>query len=504
MTTQIEGLWTDFAYKPHQITGIQWMINREAATPAGGLLCDEMGLGKTMEVLGTIVNNPKPFTLLLCPKAVIRQWVEAATRSSLTVYTLTRVKAARRNEPTYMWERGEQFVGRPTVYITNYDKLSERNVPIFQSRTWDRFVMDEAHKAIAPSMNRMVHTIQRSCTWCVTATPIINGLKDVRSLLSHVDYDVKDLYNYKSLQDIVSQTCMLRSMGEMRRELPELPSAPNVRKELLDFDTEEEKDFYQGIQGIAVRMWHAAEQDTNMCRFALLTRLRQISVHPQVYISAQKRNFPGLYNRADWTEPSTKFNAIRSKIESAAQPAKWIVFCQFHDEMSMLRDYLSTSLGVRNVFQYHGKMIQEEKEAVLQGTKEPLTDGRSDVLLVQLQSGGVGLNLQHFTRIIFMSPWWTNAMMEQAIGRAVRIGQREQVQVTILSLRGEDCLNIDEKMLKRGFEKRGIMERLFNIPIRGGLMPIVALDYEKELERLGDDEPGPVVATQDPTNVVDE
>ena len=75
-------LWPSFEYKPHQLTGIRWMLEREDADKSGGLLCDEMGLGKTMEVLGLMKNSKKHITLLVCPKAVITQWVDAAVKAT--------------------------------------------------------------------------------------------------------------------------------------------------------------------------------------------------------------------------------------------------------------------------------------------------------------------------------------------------------------------------------------------------------------------------------------
>ncbi len=498
-TPELIPLWPDFAFKSHQVTGVSWMLQRESATPSGGLLCDEMGLGKTIEVLGCVINNPVRFTLLLCPKAVISQWVEAATKASLNVFTLVKNKKISR------WQLTDEYKEhRPFLYVTNYEKLTAKNAPLFQRRIWNRLVMDEAHKSVSNNNANQIKNVRRNTTWCVTATPIINSLRDIRTLLIHVGFEQTDLYNYPKLRDAVQQASLMRSMGEMRAVLPELPSAPLVCKEVLDFDTEEEGEFYRGIQGMTVRAWRAKEQDNPKCRLALLMRLRQISVHPQVYINSQKKTHPGIYNREDWVEPSTKFNFLKAKIESGAHGAKWIVFCQFHDEMTMIREFLSTSPAIRNIYSYHGKLTHEEKDEVLKATRQPLADdGRSDVLLLQLQSGGVGLNLQHFSRIVFMSPWWTNAMMEQAIGRAVRIGQKDSVDVTILSLSGEDCLNIDEKMLQRGFEKRGIMERLFQVPVKGGLMPVVARDYEAELDMPSADEPSNVVANQDPINLED-
>lgn len=55
----LKTLWPEFTYKPHQITGIHWMLAQEQDEDflQGGFLCDEMGLGKTYEILGTIKNS---------------------------------------------------------------------------------------------------------------------------------------------------------------------------------------------------------------------------------------------------------------------------------------------------------------------------------------------------------------------------------------------------------------------------------------------------------------
>jgi SNF2 family DNA or RNA helicase len=57
-----------------------------------------------------------------------------------------------------------------------------------------------------------------------------------------------------------------------------------------------------------------------------------------------------------------------------------------------------------------------------------------------------------------MGPWWTAALMDQAIGRAVRIGQKEQVIVHHISLKEEqmDSLNIDRFMLEKADKKRNL------------------------------------------------
>jgi SNF2 family DNA or RNA helicase len=126
---------------------------------------------------------------------------------------------------------------------------------------------------------------------------------------------------------------------------------------------------------------------------------------------------------------------------------RWIIFCHFHTEMDMLKELLKPI--VEKVQIYSGALNAAEKEAVLTATHGV----NSEVLLVQLQSGGVGLNLQHFDKILFTGPWWTKALMDQAIGRAVRIGQREVVQVYSIVLKEENSLNIDTYITGKASEK---------------------------------------------------
>jgi hypothetical protein len=158
---------------------------------------------------------------------------------------------------------------------------------------------------------------------------------------------------------------------------------------------------------------------------------------------------------------------LRAKLEDpTVAPARWIVFCQFHDEIDILSAYLEKSKNISMVQNYDGRMSDAQKEETLQMSNSPLTD-KHQVLLLQLQSGGVGLNLQHFTKVVFLSPWWTAALMDQAVGRAVRIGQKEIVQVTMLVLKEEMTMNIDKMMLEKVEEKRGMLEKLFGVAARG-------------------------------------
>jgi SNF2 family DNA or RNA helicase len=459
---ELTPLWPSFEYKPHQVSGIRWMVDREDAEQSGGLLCDEMGLGKTMEVLGLMKNSKKHITLLLCPKAVITQWVDAAVKSNFNVMLFS----------TNGWTRQASLKPKSAwLYITNYEKVTN-NVKMFKKQVWDRIVLDEAHRVrnSGSICYKAINELERKSLWAVTATPVVNNVKDINNLFALIGYSSSKMTNAAYRLKVIEEACLHRSMEEMRAAMPELPAAAIINKEVLDFDTQEEGDFYRSIQGKIAKRWKHLDHDNTKEMFVLLMRLRQLSLHPQVYISAMKRNSVLGYPRADWEEPSTKFTALKKKLEAEPLPSKWIVFCQFHDEMEILEAYLNASPAVHKVSQYHGGMTDAEKEAVIKGTFDPLPKEsmkRHEVLLLQLQSGGVGLNLQHFTKIIFMSPWWTAALMDQAVGRAVRMGQKEIVEVTLLILKEEETMNIDEKMLEKADEKRGILQKVFQHASRG-------------------------------------
>ena len=186
-------------------------------------------------------------------------------------------------------------------------------------------------------------------------------------------------------------------------------------------------------------------------------------MHPQVYINAKRREDP-TYDREDWSEPSTKFERIKEIIvdDDDKRVHKYIIFCQFMEEMELLADELKVI--VPEVLLYNGSMTQKQRTEVLAYSKET---EKTTVMLIQLQAGGVGLNLQEYDRIIFVSPWWTSALMDQAIARAVRMGQKEVVKVYHLKLWEEwdnvQIINIDEKVQEKADEKRKMLEKIFSI-----------------------------------------
>lgn len=481
-------LWSDFEYFDHQIEGIRWMMEKEKVgtqvsgrkesdpwkTVYGGLQCDEMGLGKTIQIVGTMLNHPLPLTVLLAPLAMLDTWSEVCQKAGFSVFYA--------NGGDWIPAKGGSGTRSPEmkVYVTNFEKLYT-TPRLFRGLLADRVVLDEAHKIRNPDGQMAIYARRLSAPirWAVTGTPLVNCWKDVASLLAFIGVPSSPLWRWElRFVEHLPNLVIHRSLEELRHVLVNAPPLPEVEHRILSFATEKEREFYLAIQGMAMAEASRYDLDrlTSQQAFLLLLRLRQISVHPQVYISAKRRENP-KYVRRNWIGESTKLLAIRdimiedreTGVEAGVEAVadhKYIIFCQFHEEMEILRDYIS-SLGFIEpdaILEYHGGMNQTERAQTLKLSKEIVG---SAVLLIQLQAGGVGLNLQEYDRIIFNSPWWTSALMDQAIARAVRMGQRRVVKVIHLHLEAETeeeaTICIDQLIHSKAEEKREMLEEFFGM-----------------------------------------
>lgn len=463
----LKALWPGFSYKQHQVTGVKWMLDREAAVPSGGILCDEMGLGKTIQMMGllkeTSGDKNKRETLLLAPVAVLQQWEDCAKRCRINVFRCH--TTARHVE----WRPvGPVNPAAPRLHLIGYEMAKHRR-ELITNHAWDRLICDEAHRCAAKNgFNTLVKHIPAAARWFLTATPIVNELDDLTRLLELLE--VKGAALVAKTREGLKEYILARSMDDLRASIPDAPPLPIYHTRRLTFTTEEEAAFYKGMTGVIVRRWKALEEDGGagaaLMKLQLFMRLRQLSLHPQVYVAAKRKMMAPLkYNRPDWEGSSTKFEEIHRLIE--AEPGrKWIIFCHFHPEMDLLEAALKEQPHVGRVWKYHGGLSHAERKEVLADTLTEAPSAGAQVLLVQLQSGGTGLNLQHFDRIIFTGPWWTAALMEQAVGRAVRIGQREVVEVYHLVLEEEEAINIDAVMREKAEEKGGLCKEILEAACR--------------------------------------
>jgi SNF2 family DNA or RNA helicase len=305
-----------------------------------------MGLGKTIQMLGLIINSIKSNTLLIGPIAILNQWMSLAEKCSIKCFTLVDGK----------WIlQTKMFRNSSSLYLCGYE-MARKNLRLIRSMEFDRLICDEAHRLSNPktSTYKALANIKACSTWLLTATPIVNSKKDLDSLfqLLNIEEDDVDIRKY----------VLARSMEQLRNTISNAPLAPIIISHELEFLSKEEAELYRGIQEPILNQLRYG-QINGLFRLALMLRLRQLSIHPNVYIKMKQKQ---KIRVEGYGGSSTKFIKIEELISNeSSQNHKWIIFCHFRMEMDMLETMFKAESCVEMVQQYHGGLTAEAKQDVI-------------------------------------------------------------------------------------------------------------------------------------------
>ncbi|KAI1376892.1 SNF2 family N-terminal domain-containing protein [Hypoxylon crocopeplum] len=158
-------------------------------------------------------------------------------------------------------------------------------------------------------------------------------------------------------------------------------------------------------------------------------------------------------------ECPTKLKAFLKDIQQQ-EGCKSIVFSSWKKTLDLIGELLK-SKGLP-YYCIHGSLPLEGRRRVLH---EYEAEGGANILLMTLGTGAVGLNLAVATRVYLLEPQWNPSVEKQAFGRAVRLGQREQV--TIIRYIMKNTVE-DTNILSRQINKLRLASGGFEQRSRGG------------------------------------
>ncbi|TQN66145.1 DNA repair protein RAD5B [Colletotrichum shisoi] len=150
---------------------------------------------------------------------------------------------------------------------------------------------------------------------------------------------------------------------------------------------------------------------------------------------------------------SEKLAAVLQKILTSESDSKHIVFSYWTSTLDLLSNLLHKE-AVYHV-QVDGRTSYVERSRRLEAFKEK-TD--IPVLLMSVETGALGLNLTAANCVHIVEPQWNPSVEEQAVARALRMGQKRNVTVFRYVAQG----TVEQNIMHLQKKKQSVAKFMFN------------------------------------------
>ena len=437
--------------KTYQREGVEWCIKNECSQNPihgvrGGIIADEMGLGKTITMIGVIVANMKPTTLVVLPVALLYQWyaaIEKTTGHKAVIYHGSREKK----------KHSIEDLKKAPVVLTTYGSVvmdAKKNDKLSKIK-WDRIIFDEAHHLRNKNTKLFISSLrlEAKIKWLVTGTPIQNAMSDLYALLSILGFPLEYYVDTANQKKIVQDFVMMRTKSQVSIELPEL----SEKRETISWSSPSEQllaeQLHENLSFSNLREYRMRNEASGSTtdipvkyRLAVYNYAKQMCVYP--YMIKHKLPFMKLTNIIDIDNPNVDIEdskkltkVVDDLISRMGNGNKKLIFCDYQEQAYRIDDMLRRQ-EVRDVEIIEGRTTLKSRRNII--TKSP------EFLIMQIKTGNEGLNLQQYNEIYILSPGWNPCIEDQAIARSHRIGQTRPVSVYRYIMSGFDGENFTQNI----------------------------------------------------------
>jgi SNF2 family DNA or RNA helicase len=366
------------------------------------------------------------------------------------------------------------------IFDIKKNKNKNINICILHKIKWDRVIFDEAHHLRNKKTTRFLGGVNiRSVNrWLLSGTPIQNKKADFIHLCYMLAPELmkgKDLAGKEEIVKNIQENYVLKrtkTMVGLEIKAIELIDCK------VDWKSIEEKQFAQEIHSL-VRATRVEDKyitpfakqiglGINMGKTSMLIamlRAKQSCIMPALMkktvewlVDTNKinkkylipiQNDEQINNNGSGSGSSKLDKVLEIILEKKGNGRGKLIFCQFHMEMDYLLEKCLEN-GLKAII-IDGHCIGKQRTLKLE---TPV-----DVLILQIQTGCEGLNLQEFySEVYFVSPHWNPSIEDQAIARCHRMGQKHIVEVYKFEMNGFDSKTISLETYIKGVQeqKRGI------------------------------------------------
>jgi len=407
--------------KDYQEKGVEWCARLETHCDPmlpirGGFIADEMGLGKTIMMIATFIVNFVPHTLIVLPNILLEQWQSEISRT--TGYKAVIFHGAAKKKLTL------EHLNNATIVLTTYNtiavtkkKMDAGNLSLLHQIQWDRVVYDEGHH-LRNKNSRWIgcKLLKSNIRWLISGTPVQNKRKDFFNLCSALHMPASYYANKENLIHLVRNFVLMRTKKQVGISLPNL----NIDSESVNWKSNEERK-------LSLDIHRALAISDPATKLKLFMHARQSCILPSLLKSSMSfmtsdKIIPTEHSTSGALLCSSKMDAVIDTILSRKNNGNGkLIFCHFRGEIDTIISRLREG-GIEKICIFDGRVTQSIRSRLL---KEDF-----EVIILQIQTGCEGLNLQkNFSEIYFVSPHWNPAIEDQAVARCHRIGQTKPVSV---------------------------------------------------------------------------
>ncbi|UEG53222.1 DEAD/DEAH box helicase [Mucilaginibacter daejeonensis] len=412
--------------RPYQQAGYNW-FHFLRDYHFGGCLADDMGLGKTIQTLALLQKNKEnaeaigatTTSLLIMPTSLIYNWINEAAKFTPSLRMMVHTGAFRYRSP--------EVFGNYDVVVTTYG-ISRIDVEMFKSFFFDYIILDESQNIKNPSSKsyQAVKQLKSRHRLILSGTPVENTVNDLWTQMSFINPGLlgsqqfflnefvtpiekkKDEDKAHRLQALIKPFVLRRTKEQVATELP-----PKTEQLFYCKMSDEQKNVYEKVKSEYRNELLQSLEDGSFAQSQIqvlqgLIKLRQIANHPSMIDESYEGD-------------SGKFEDVVHTLANVLDGGhKVLIFSQFVKQLNIYRQYFDQ----QNIkYTYLDGGTQNRGEVV----KRFQQDEATQVFLISIKAGGVGLNLTEADYVFILDPWWNPAVEQQAIDRTHRIGQTKNV-----------------------------------------------------------------------------
>lgn len=412
---------------PYQLEGIAFVARAGRA-----LLADEMGLGKTVQAIGAAELLAREAgierVLVVCPASVKAQW-----RAEIKRFTDRSAQLVSGRSDA----RHEQYRQQVFFTICNYEQVL-RDLSAIETVAWDLIVLDEGQriKNWEAKTSAVIKSLRSPFALVLSGTPLENRLEELYSVVEFIDERrLGPAFSFLHRHRVVSETGKvlgykdldrlreaLRPLMLRRTRAKVLAQLPARTMEIVRIPPTDEQLGYHVAQmrivAAIVRKRYISEMDLLRLQKALL--LCRLVANSTYLVDKQA---PGY---------STKLAYLDDLFARfAAEPGrKAVLFSEWTTMLDLIEERLERH-DLRFV-RLDGSVPQKARQRLVSEFQRN-ADCR---LFLATNAGATGLNLQAANTVINVDLPWNPAVLEQRIGRAHRMGQKQPVHVFVLVSEG--------------------------------------------------------------------